>query len=146
MRMAILHKFYCSSLSCFIPDCVVYQSIFIPRVGLTSSPDDPTYNVTHDSCVMIDDLGRFALKEFDFNVTFALSDRAIFPKPEPFNTLFVPDVTTIVTHFHVDAYEDIGGTLKVSIAALNPTVMVSQFNQFPTYHINCHLLSSAFVL
>ena len=122
-RVNTVHDFCC----CFSTDCVVYQSVFVPTVDLTSSPSDPTYSVTHDACVMIDSLGRFVLSEFDFNITFAIPNTAVYPKPEPINSLFVPDYTVVVTRFEVDAVVDIGGTLKVTVATVDPSVMVGKF-------------------
>ena len=108
----------------FIAGCIVYQSIYLPTLDLRTTSADPFYNVTHDSCVLIDELGRFVLSEFDFNVTFAMPDRTVFPKPMPKNTILVPDYTSIVTRFTVDAFEDIGGTLKIHLVPANPVLLV----------------------
>lgn len=106
-----------------VKSCMVYQSVFPPTLDLMSSPADPIYNITHDSCVLIDGLGRFVLSKFDFNVTFAIPDTAIYPKPIPDNSLLVPDYTSVVTRFRIDPIEDIGGTLKVGLAAADPIVL-----------------------
>lgn len=115
------------SLFLFISGCMVYQSVYLPTFDFNSSPSDPIHNITHDSCILISDLGRFVLSEFDFNVTFAMPDRGEYPKPLPLNSLFVPDYAAIVTQFWIDNIEDIGGTLKVGLASANPSVLVRIF-------------------
>ena len=108
-----------------IAGCTVYQLAYLPTFDFQSSLSNPIHNITHDSCILISDLGRFALSEFDFNVTFAMPDSSLLPRPLPINSMLVPDYSTIVTRFRVNPVEDIGGTLKIGLTSTNPSVLVS---------------------